>query len=240
MKRFRIGSISASTMAPIINALNPLHFFLIFTPCITSMHVSDSRKLTPTRRREQRNARITLRSSQDASHYLLKHTLQPCLHKLNSTIRCTKLESQNELNHQTLRMYKNVANHDLETLENVDSTATAVFSKAVNVVNADLLRLVWRRRSAFSDRLGALAALLKNGAATELAVERVGLNARLVTLNLEGSGETSSGDSESKEVLEVHFRFLFFVQHLRAHTAFYTFCDMNSIHRPQHPSFCLK
>ena len=74
-------------------------------------------------------------------------------------------------------MYKNVANHDLETLENVDSTATAVFSKAVNVVNADLLRLVWRRRSAFSDRLGALAALLDDVDTTNRALDRVSLDA---------------------------------------------------------------
>ena len=129
----------------------------------------------------------------------------------------------------------------LQALEDVDGAATAAEHKATsNFLEACLLLRLVRGRSTLSDGLGALAALAEDRAAAKLAVERVGLDARLVALDLEGSGETSSGDSESKEVLEVHFRFLFFVQHLRAHTAFYTFCDMNSIHRPQHPSFCLK
>ena len=111
----------------------------------------------------------------------------------------------------------------LQTLEDVNSAATAVTSKAANLLDAGhVLRLV-RGRSTLSDGLGALAALAEDRAAAKLAVERVGLDARLVALDLEGSSEASGSDSESKEVLEVHFRFLFFVQHLRAHTAFLYF-----------------
>ena len=93
----------------------------------------------------------------------------------------------------------------LQTLEDVNSAATAVTSKAANLLDAGhVLRLV-RGRSTLGDGLGALAALAEDRAAAKLAVERVGLDARLVALDLEGSGEASGSDSESKEVLEVHF-----------------------------------
>ena len=93
----------------------------------------------------------------------------------------------------------------LKALEDVNSAATAVTSKAANLLDAGhVLRLV-RGRSTLGDGLGALAALLEDVAAAKLAVERAGLDARLVALDLEGSGEASGSDSESKEVLEVHF-----------------------------------
>ena len=93
----------------------------------------------------------------------------------------------------------------LEALEDVDSAATTVKSERCDVANAHLLRLVGVRGGALGDALSAGTTLLKDVTATELAVERVGLDARLVALDLEGSGEASGSDSESKEVLEVHF-----------------------------------
>ena len=89
----------------------------------------------------------------------------------------------------------------LQTLEDVNSAATAVTSKAANLLDAGhVLRLV-RGRSTLGDGLGALAALLEDVAAAKLAVERAGLDARLVALDLEGSGEASGSDSENKKVL---------------------------------------
>ena len=92
----------------------------------------------------------------------------------------------------------------LQALEDVDGAATAAEHKATSNFLEACLRLV-RGRSTLSDGLGALAALAEDRAAAKLAVERVGLDARLVALDLEGSGEASGSDSESKEVLEVHF-----------------------------------
>ena len=83
----------------------------------------------------------------------------------------------------------------LQALEDVDGAATAAEHKATsNFLEACLLLRLVRGRSTLSDGLGALAALAEDRAAAKLAVERVGLDARLVALDLEGSGEASGSD----------------------------------------------
>ena len=96
----------------------------------------------------------------------------------------------------------------LQTLEDVNSAATAVSSKVADLLDAGLVLRLVRGFVALIDGLGALAALLDDVDTTNRALDRVSLDAWLVTLNLEGSGDTSSSDSKSEEVLEVHYKVL--------------------------------
>ena len=93
----------------------------------------------------------------------------------------------------------------LEALEDVNSAATAVASERGNLTNANFLRFVGVRASAFGDALGTGAALLQNVAAAELAVQGA-LGVSSVALDrhtVRGGNERSGGGgSKNQERLE--------------------------------------